>query len=79
MAWNAHASDAASLGRALGAHATLAAALDACNTAAACVGIKFVSTEVTDPWRTFQGSMWEGVVSKPRVVGGNNLDAWIPG
>lgn len=78
MVYAAHATDAASLGLPLGSYATLADALAACNGAAACVGIKFVHTEVTAPWRTFQGSSWEGATSSARVIGGN-VDAWITG
>jgi hypothetical protein len=76
-AYEAHPTDAASLGQPLAAYAARAEALDACGTDAACVGIKFVSGAPDGkPWRTFRGSLWEGVTGKVRVVG-EAINPWI--
>lgn len=79
VAYEAHPSDAESLGRPLDAYQTRQEALTACKTNSACIGFKFVHTDVgSNPWRTFAGTLWEGATGKVRVTG-ENIDAWIEG
>ncbi|KAI8465713.1 MAG: hypothetical protein J3K34DRAFT_525137 [Monoraphidium minutum] len=77
VAYEAHPSDAASLGQPLAAYQTRQEAQAACETSAACAGYKYVHTESADkPWRTFRGALWEGVTGKVRVTGGS-IDPWV--
>lgn len=72
----AHSTDAAALGRLLNSYPSRAEAEAACNHQAECIGFKFIHTEPTDPWRTFAGTLKEGVTGKVRARG-ENLNPWI--
>lgn len=78
MAYEAHPSDANSLGEPLGSYPSLSAADEACGLTSACIGLKFVHTAASLPWRTFRGTLWEGVTGKVRVLG-ENVNPWVAG
>ena len=78
VAYEAHPSDAESLGQPLKAYPTRQQAVEACSDAA-CIGIKYLHMDLgPNPWRTFRGALWEGVTGKVRVTG-ENIDPWVPG
>ena len=76
-AYNAHPTDAASLGNQLSAYPTRAAAVDACNKASSCIGSKYVAGAAAAPWRTFGGTLWEDVTGRAKGSG-QNLNPWVP-
>ncbi|GBF97679.1 hypothetical protein Rsub_09737 [Raphidocelis subcapitata] len=67
-AYEAHPTDAASLGQPLGSYAKRSEALNACGTDGACVGIKFVAGAPDGkPWRTFRGTLRSRSTSSQHV------------
>lgn len=78
LIFEAHPSDDSSLGVPLGSYASLKNADEACSLTSECVGIKFLHTADSLPWRTFKGTLWEGVTGKLRVQG-DNINPWMPG
>lgn len=75
IGYDAHPTDAASLGEPLSAYSTLTQAEQACSASEACAGIKFVHTEPSSPWKTFKGTKWEGATGKVRATG-ENINPW---
>lgn len=73
VAYEAHPSDAESLGQPLKDYATLRPALTACTADVTCIGLK---SAPAGAWRTFAGTQWEGVTGKVRVVG-ESIDVWV--
>ncbi len=76
VAYEAHPSDSASLGRGTKAYATRAEALKACDASGSCAGLKFDHTASDRPWRTFSGSLWEAAVGKIRNTG-ESINVWV--
>lgn len=76
VAYPAHETDGASLGEPLAIYTTREEAKTACDVAEACVGIKYIHTEAESPWRTFRGTLWEGVTGKIKV-NGESVNPWI--
>jgi hypothetical protein len=75
--YEAHPSDAASLGVPLQSHASLAAARAACGSDPACIGIKSAPADPISPWRTFGGAHWINAVGKVRATG-DGINPWVP-
>lgn len=76
VAYEAHPSDDTNLGLQLGAFPTLSAAQRSCKDDTFCIGLKFVRSDAANPWRTFKGSLMEGVTGKVRVLG-ENINPWV--
>ena len=77
VGYEAHPSDAASLGQPISAFPTLRAAITACRPDPRCIGMKYVhDTASANKFQTFQGTLWEGVTGKVRVTG-ESIDPWV--